>query len=136
MTGGTLWQKRFPMEHHPVTSNLIQYAVGLAATGPLALMLEPLRFELNGELAGVLAYLVLANSILAVSLFLAMVRRGEASRVSALFFLVPPVSAVLAYVILREDMPLLGWVGMAVAAAGVALALHNGSKPLRNGRVS
>jgi drug/metabolite transporter (DMT)-like permease len=136
MTGGTLWQKRFPAEHHPVTANLIQYAVGLAATAPLALALEDLRFDWSGELAGVLAYLVLANSLLAVSLFLAMVRRGEASRVSALFFLVPPVSALLALLILGEAMPRLGWLGMGVAAAGVALALHNAPKPMRNGRMS
>jgi drug/metabolite transporter (DMT)-like permease len=51
-----------------------------------------------------------------------MIRRGDAARVSALFFLVPPLAALIALAILGEAMPPLGWVGMAVAAGGVALA--------------
>jgi drug/metabolite transporter (DMT)-like permease len=122
LAGGTLWEKRFGVAHHPVTANTIQYAVGLAVTLPLTLALEDMHIEWTGELIAALAYLVLANSLLAVTLLLAMVRRGEASRVSALFFLVPAVSALMAFVLLDETLPPLGWVGMVVAALGVALA--------------
>jgi drug/metabolite transporter (DMT)-like permease len=53
---------------------------------------------------------------------LAMIRAGEVSRVSSLFYLVPPLSAVIAWPLLGEEMPLLGWAGFALAAAGVLLA--------------
>jgi drug/metabolite transporter (DMT)-like permease len=51
-----------------------------------------------------------------------MVRRQQAARVSALFFLVPPGAAVMAMLLLGEAMPPMAWLGMAVAAAGVWVA--------------
>jgi drug/metabolite transporter (DMT)-like permease len=122
ITAGTLWEKRFGRNHHPVTSNLIQYAAGLAGTLPLALAFESFSFEWNLPFAGALAYLVIGNSIIAMSLLLAMIRAGEVSRVSSLFYLVPPIAALMAWPLLGEEMPPLGWAGFALAAAGVALA--------------
>ena len=69
-----------------------------------------------------LGYLVIGNSIIAMSLLLAMIRAGEVSRVSSLFYLVPPISALIAWPVLGEAMPPLGWAGFALAAAGVAVA--------------
>ncbi|WP_187507518.1 EamA family transporter, partial [Pantoea agglomerans] len=102
ITGGTLWEKRFGTDVHPVTANLVQYVVGLAVTAPLAFALEPMHVEWTAGLAGSLAYLVTCNSLIAISLLLAMVRYGEASRVSALFFLIPPATALIALVVLGE----------------------------------
>ena len=52
---------------------------------------------------------------------MAMIRAGEVSRVSALFYLVPPLSALIAWPLLGERLTPLGWAGMALAAVGVAL---------------
>ena len=71
-----------------------------------------------------LAYLVIGNSILAISLLLMMIRRGEATRVAALFFLVAPMAALIAWIVLGEQMTQLAWTGMAIAAAGVWLVHH------------
>jgi drug/metabolite transporter (DMT)-like permease len=122
MTGGTLWEKRFGVTHHPVTANLIQYAVGAVCTVPLALLTEDTTITWNGEFVAVLVYLVVGNSLVSMSLLLAMIRAGEVSRVSALFYLVPPLSALIAWPLLGEAMPPLAWAGMALAAFGVALA--------------
>ncbi len=121
ITSGTLWEKRFGVTHHPITSNLIQYAVGAAFCVPMAWASESFVIVWNWEFAAVLFYLVVANSLLAMSLLLAMIRAGEVSRVSALFYLVPPLSALFAWPLLGEVMPPLGWAGMALAAIGVAL---------------
>lgn len=121
ITGGTLWEKRFGVTHHPITSNLIQYATGAAFCVPLAWGSEAFVVTWNLEFAAVLFYLVVANSLLAMSLLLAMIRAGEVSRVSSLFYLVPPLSALFAWPLLGEVMPPLGWAGMALAALGVAL---------------
>jgi len=123
MTSGTLWEKRFGTAAHPVLSNTVQYAVGLAVTAPLAFALEPMHIEWTPELVGSLAYLVIGNSIVAISLLLAMIRHGEASRVSALFFLVPPTTTVIALVVLGESIPPMAWPGMALAAAGLYLVM-------------
>lgn len=122
ITAGTLWEKRFGRSHHPVVSNSVQYLAGLGGTLPLALAFESFSFEWNLPFAAALAYLVIGNSIIAMSLLLAMIRAGEVSRVSSLFYLVPPISALIAWPLLGEEMPPLGWAGFALAAAGVALA--------------
>lgn len=123
ITGGTLWEKRFGGNHHPIVSNMVQYVAGLAGTLPLALATETLAVDwMSPEFYAALFYLVIANSLISMTLLLAMIRAGEVSRVSSLFYLVPPMSALVAWPILGEAMPPLAWLGMAIAAAGVAIA--------------
>ncbi|PRF25182.1 DMT family transporter [Burkholderia multivorans] len=124
ITGGTLWEKRFGTDVHPVGANLVQYAVGLAVSVPLAFALEPMHVHWSAGLAGSLAYLVICNSLIAISLLLAMVRHGEASRVSALFFLIPPATSLIALAVLGETIGALAWPGMALAAAGLYLVMR------------
>jgi len=124
IVAGTLWEKRHGTGTHPLTANLVQYSVGLAVSAPLALWLEPMRIDWAPALFGSLAYLVLCNSLIAISLLLAMIRHGEASRVSALFFLVPPTTAVIAFLVLGETIPPLAWPGMLLAVAGIYLVMR------------
>ena len=107
---------------HPVTANIIQCAIGLLFCLPLALVMESNHIELTWQFSGALAYLVLCNSIITISLLLAMVRRRQAARVSALFFLVPACASAVAMFMLGETMAPAGWIGMAVAISGVLLA--------------
>jgi drug/metabolite transporter (DMT)-like permease len=129
MTAGTLWEKRFGVSHHPVSANLIQYAVGAAFCVPAALIAEDTHIDWAPEFIWSMAYLVIGNSLLAMSLLLAMIRAGEVSRVSSLFYLVPALSALCAWPMLGEEMPALGWAGMALAGLGVALVGRKTPRP-------
>ena len=122
LTSSTLYENRFGAEHHPVTANAVQCGVALTVTLPPALLIEGFPVEWTSDLAISLSYLVLANSLVSITLLLMMMRRGEASQVSALFFLVPPLAAVIAWAVLGERLPAVAWVGMAVAAVGVWIA--------------
>jgi drug/metabolite transporter (DMT)-like permease len=130
IVAGTLYEKRHmaaPASDpgagaHPILANLVQYAAGLAPTLALALLFERMTIDWNPAFAGALAYLVIANSLVAITLYLAMIRSGEVARVSALFFLMPPVAAIAAWILLGEPIPPLAWLGMALAGIGVALA--------------
>ncbi len=122
ISGGSLWEKRFGVSHHPVTANLVGFAAGFAGVAPLALMFEDRAVDWAWPLLGALAYLVIASSVIATWLLLAMIRAGEVSKVLALFFMVPPLAAALAWLILGEAMPPLAWLGMAIAGSGVMLA--------------
>jgi len=128
-SAATVLEKKFGSEHHPLTSNIVQYLVGFACTLPLALLLEPMQITITTPFLLALFYLVVGNSILAISLLLMMIRKGEATRVTALFFLVPPVSAVIAWLVLKEQMTQLAWTGLAVAAAGVWIVTREKQKP-------
>jgi drug/metabolite transporter (DMT)-like permease len=122
ITLATLYESRFGTEQHPVTSNLVQVSVALVATAIPAALFESLRVEWTGELFVSLGYLVVFNSLLALTLLLTMMRRGTASQVSALFFLVPPLAALIAWIVLGESLPAVAWLGMVLAAVGVAIA--------------
>ena len=123
ITGGTLWEKRFGGNHHPIVSNMVQYVAGLIGILPLTLATESLSVDWAApEFLVALAYLVIGNSLISMTLLLAMIRAGEVSRVSSLFYLVPPVATLMAWPILGETMSHYAWLGMAVAAAGVAIA--------------
>lgn len=136
MTASTLWEKRFGTDNHPVVANLVQYSIGFVVVLPLAITFESMHIQWNAPgLWTALAYLVVCNSIIAISLLLAMIRRGEVSRVSALFFLVPPATAMIAYLLLDDTLPLMAWFGIVLAAAGIYLAMRQASvKPLRQGQ--
>lgn len=122
MCAAMIYEKRYGEPHHPLVTNTVQYAVGFVFTLPLALMLDDGHIDWSTTFIAAMAYLVIGNSLIAISLYLAMIRAGEISRVSALFFLVPPCSALIAWALLGEAMPPLAWLGMALAAVGVGLA--------------
>ncbi|MGB5870606.1 MAG: DMT family transporter [Albidovulum sp.] len=122
ITGGTLYEKRFGVSHHPITTNLIQYGVGVGLTVPLALATESLHIDWTWAFGATVAYLVIGNSLTSMTLLLAMIRSGEVARVSSLFYLVTPLAALIAWPLLGEAMPLWAWAGMAMAATGVAIA--------------
>lgn len=122
ISAGSMYEKRYGVGHHPVTSNVVQYAAGLGVALPFALLREDLHVQWTTPFVVALAYLIVCNSLIAMTLLLLMIRHGEVSRVSALFFLVPPLAAVIGWLVLDEAMPPLAWVGLGLAAAGVALA--------------
>ena len=59
-------------------------------------------------------------------------KRGEASRVASLFYLVPPVTALQAWWLFGEALPPISLAGMAVAIAGVVLVVKG--QPATGGR--
>ncbi len=121
ITVGTLYERRFGKAHHPIVSNGIQCGVALAWSIPLALALEPWRFDVTPTVVAAIAYLAIGNSIVSMTLLFAMLRAGAVARATSLLFLVPAVSASMAWVVLGEPMPPAVWAGLALAAAGVAL---------------
>ncbi|WP_409193126.1 DMT family transporter [Acidovorax sp. WCS2018Noco2-43] len=86
---------------------------------------EP-RWDHSPMLWGYLLYAVLVLSIGGASLLIWLMRRGEATRTSALLLAVPPLSALQAWVIFGETLSFWQLLGFAMAMAGVALARRIG----------
>jgi len=116
---GTLYQKRFCGAIDLRTGNLIQFVVAGVALFIPALHFEGLQVEWSQALIVSSAWLALVNSIGAVTLFYFLLRQGEASRVSALFYLVPPITATMAFAAFHETLSPVAVVGFVLAAAGV-----------------
>lgn len=126
ITSGSLWEKRHGLSHHPVTANLIGYTAGFIGIIPALALQNDFHVDWTPAFIAALAYLVIGNSVIAVGLLLAMIRAGDVSRVSALFFMVPPLAALTAWILLGEVMPLLAWIGLGAASLGVYLATRKG----------
>lgn len=121
ITGATLFEKWHGMRTDPVVGGVVQYSVGFAVMAPVALYLGIGAIDWGTELAISLAYLVLANSIVSISLFVGLVQRGDATRISSLLYLVPPLAMVVAWFILGETMTPVAMLGMVVCITGVWL---------------
>jgi drug/metabolite transporter (DMT)-like permease len=122
ITAGTLYQKRYCPRFDLRTGSAIQFAASLAVTAPLALLFESGVPRWTPELGFALGWLVVVLSVGAISLLNVMIRRGSAVAVASLFYLTPPVTAIMAWLLFGESLPLAACAGMLVAVIGVALA--------------
>lgn len=121
ITVGTLYQKRFCPALDPRTGTALQMGGAALAVALVALVFETRQIQWTGQFIFALGWLVLVLSIGAFNLLSYLIRHGQASRVTSLFYLVPPVTAVIGYALFDEVLSLLALGGMAVAIIGVAL---------------
>lgn len=122
MSAGTIWQKRFASGGDLVAATMWQYVGGAALMALASLAFETRTVTINGELIFAMAWLVLVLSIGAIFLLMVMIRDGEMSKVASLFYLVPAVTAVIAWALFGEQLNMVQIVGMAIATLGVGLA--------------
>lgn len=122
MAMGTIVQKKFGDATDPISSATFQYlgATVLMAIGSFAF--ETRAVTVNGELIFAMVWLIFVLSIGAIFLLMYMIRRGEMSKVASLFYLVPAVTAVIAWLLFDEQLTLVQIVGMALTTFGVGLA--------------
>jgi len=122
ITTGTLYQKRFCTTMDIRTGGFIQLTVASLITFIFALQYEDLAVTWSTEFILSSAWMSLVNSIGAISVLYMLIRRGEASRVASLFYLIPSVTALMAFVVLGEKLSTLALLGFAVTATGVWLS--------------
>ncbi|MGA7532621.1 MAG: DMT family transporter [Pseudolabrys sp.] len=129
ITVGTLYQKRYCGAIDWRTGNLVQYigAAVLFALGAFAF--ETREIHWSGELIFALAWLVLVLSIAAVGLMYWLIRRSAATGFASLFYLVPAVTALFAFLLFGERLDGVSIFGMAICAGGVVLANRGAAKP-------
>lgn len=124
---GTLYQKRFCTGMPLLSGTVVQYLGAGTLLGIGALLFETREIDWAPTFLLTLAWLVLVLSISAILLLMALIKRGEASRVASLFYLVPPATALEAWWLFDERLPPLSLVGMAIAIAGVVLVVRSGA---------
>lgn len=122
ITSGTLYQKRFCKPFDWRTGAVAQFLPTALATFVVALFTESFRVEWHGEFIFALGWLVLVLSIGAISLLNWLIRTSDAVNVASLFYLVPPCTALVAWLLFDEVFTGLALVGMLLTVLGVYLA--------------
>ncbi|AMO24718.1 DMT family transporter [Ramlibacter solisilvae] len=123
ITAGTLYQKRYLAPCDVRSASLVQLLAALAVTLPLAL-LESEAMRWNGQLAGAMAWSVLGLTLGGSSLLYLLIQRGAATAVTSLLYLVPPTTAVMAWLLFGEAITATTLAGMALTALGVSLVVR------------
>lgn len=122
ITLGTLYQKRFCPHFDWRTGSVAQFLPTALVTGAIVFASDGLRIEWTGEFLFALGWLVLVLSVGAISLLNWLIRHGSAVNVASLFYLTPPTTALLAWLLFDETLGGLALAGMALTVGGVYLA--------------
>ena len=121
ITLGTLYQKRFCPHFDWRSGAAIQFGAAWLLTLPVALLTENFQVQWTGEFVFALGWLVLVLSVGAIGLLNHLIRSGSSVNVASLFYLVPPSTAVIAWLMFDEMLTLVQLLGLVVAVTGVAL---------------
>jgi len=126
ITIGTLYQKRHVAPCDVRTASAIQMLAALAISAPLAL-LEPEAMDWHVNLVAAMAWSVGVLTLGGSSLLYLLIQRGEATTVTSLLYLVPPCTAVMAWLLFSEAFTPLMMLGMALTVVGVAIVVRRRS---------
>jgi drug/metabolite transporter (DMT)-like permease len=121
ITLGTLYQKRFCAHFDWRSGAVVQFSAAALLTLPVAAVFEDFRIDFSGAFVFALGWLVLVLSLGAITLLNFLIRAGTSVNVASLFYLVPPVTALIAWLLFDETLSLPSLIGLGVAVTGVAL---------------
>ncbi len=119
---GAVYQKRFVTGLDLRLATVGQYVGALAPFALLSFLTETRQVEWTGEFIFAMAWLVLVLSIGAVGLLMLLIRLNTASGTASLFYLVPAVTSVIAWLLFGEQLAPVQLLGMAIVMGAVAVA--------------
>ena len=123
-TTATLMQKKFGAGIPMLAGTAYQYLAAGVVLGVAAIATGGTRIDLTPKFAGAMIWLIFALSVGAVLLLLRLLNNGSAASVSSLFYLVPPATALEAYVLFGEKVNTQGFLGIGITALGVWLVIR------------
>jgi drug/metabolite transporter (DMT)-like permease len=133
MSAGNLYQKARCPGMHPLTGSALQHALCALPMAAGAALFESRVVEWSGEFVVALLWMALPVSVGAVTLLGLLIQRGEVSRVASVFYLLPVSAAITAHLLFGQTVEAAAFAGIALAAAGVLLAL---AKPVAGRRAT
>ena len=120
-TAGYLLQKKSGTDIPFLPGTAVQFAAATVIFALAATFTEEWKVEVTTEFLLALAWIVIALSIGSIFLLFYLLKHDSASSVSSLYYLVPPLTAIEAFVLFREKISPIGLFGMALAALGTIL---------------
>jgi drug/metabolite transporter (DMT)-like permease len=121
MTAATLYQKRFVPSFDLRTGQVVQFVASIVATLPFVLLFDSFYIVWNVHSIAAMAWSILVLTGGGISLMFLMLREGKATTVTSYMYLVPAVTALMAWLMFDERLAPLAIAGMAVTLFGVYL---------------
>ena len=122
VTAGTLYQRQFCARSDLRSAVCIHFFATAVVMLPLGVVVEGFDIQWNRQIFIALGYHVVLASIGAYSIFHLLLRRGQATGVTSLLYLTPPIAALCEWAVFGVLPTPVMWVGMFVACIGVAMA--------------
>src|SRR5499426_2510493 len=126
---GTIYFRRHCGPGALLTGNAVQMGAAAVFCALLAAAVEPLRVAWTWRLVACTLYLALAVSVGAMGLFGYMLRSRTAGVVSSNFYVIPGLTAVLAWLVLGETLSATAAAGFVLSSVGVWLAQRETPSP-------
>ncbi len=123
-TTATLMQKKFGSGIPMMAGTAYQYLASGVVLAIAALATNGMHIDFTPKFVAAMTWLILALSVGAVLLFLWLLNTGSAASVSSLFYLVPPATALEAFVLFGEKVNTQGFLGIGITALGVWLVIR------------
>ena len=122
ITVGTIYQKAFAINFDLRSGGVLQYIGALVPTALVAYFMESFEIRWTAEFVGALVWLIVILSFGAITLLMLIIRHGDVSKTATLFYLVPPVTVVLAFFLFNEQINLVQGTGIVIAVFAVAMS--------------
>lgn len=119
ITLGNLYQKKYCVTMDLRSGGFVQLFVATLVALPLSLVLEGFDVRWTPTMVFASIWLSVVNSIGASSLLFVLMRKGKASQVASLFYLIPGVTVLMAFAVLGETLNALSLAGFAATGAAV-----------------
>jgi drug/metabolite transporter (DMT)-like permease len=121
ITIGTIWQKKY-CSTIPLTTNLfIQYSASTILVSAICMTFGNLKVTWSFDFTLALLWITLVISVGATYLFYALLKQGKATSVTSYLYCVPPVTALMDYIVFHHILPLVSIVGMILVMSGVTM---------------
>jgi len=122
VTAGTLWQKRLSGRLPLSVSNMYQAMAACLFHLVVMLAIEDAFLAFTPSFMMAMGWQILAVSFGAFTILMSLIKAGSASQTATLFFLVPPVSAVMGWLFVNERLTAIDITGLLIATIGVYVA--------------
>tara|TARA_B100000965_G_scaffold373369_1_gene363767 strand:+ start:337 stop:1185 length:849 start_codon:yes stop_codon:yes gene_type:complete len=122
ITSGTLLQRKIGIDIPLATSNFYQAFSAFIFLIIVTYLFESPFINFTRDFILSMSWQIIFVSFGAFTILQYLINTGTASRTATLFFLVPPVSVVMAWLFLKEQMNIIDIIGLVIATIGVYIA--------------
>lgn len=126
ITAGTIYQKRYAAFADLRSGGTLQYLAATLLCWAGALTFETRHINWTVDFLLAMGWLVIVLSLGAITLLMLLIRHGAITKVASMFYLVPPVTVLIAYFMFDEQLSMLQMSGMVLTAFAVWLASGSG----------